>query len=141
MTEQYVNFVTKNSVQKALTLKEIIDATNSDVTSTTQRDAIKTNKWDSPIVKNELTYTTDGVVLRGTRIVIPASLQQRAIDIAHEKQLGIEKTKSLIHEKIWFPQVDNRIRDTIEHCVTCQAAGRMKLPEPQRMTEMPELPY
>ena len=43
MTEQYVNFVTRNSVPKALTLKEIIDATNSDVTLTTLRDAIKTN--------------------------------------------------------------------------------------------------
>ena len=84
MTEQYVNFVTRNSVPKALTLKEIIDATNSDVTLTTLRDAIKTNKWDSPAVKqfkavkNELTSTTDGVILRGTRIVIPSSLQQRA---------------------------------------------------------------
>ena len=146
MTEQYVNFVTRNSVPKALTLKEIIDATNSDVTLTTLRDAIKTNKWDSPVVKpfkavkNELTSTTDSVILRGTRIVIPSSLQQRAIDIAHETHLGIEKTKSLIREKIWFPQVDNRIRDTIEHCITCQAAGHMNPPEPLRMTEMPELP-
>ena len=147
ITEQYVNFVTRNSVPKALTLKEIIDATNSDVTLTTLRDAIKTNKWDSPVVKpfkavkNELTSTTDGVILRGTRIVIPSSLQQRAIDIAHETHLGIEKTKSLIREKIWFPQVDNRIRDTIEHCITCQAAGHMNPPEPLRMTEMPELPW
>ena len=55
--------------------------------------------------------------------------------------LGIEKTKSLIREKIWFPQVDNRIRDTIEHCITCQAAGHMNPPEPLGMTEMPELPW
>ena len=72
-------------------------------------------------MKNELTSTTDGVILRGTRIVIPSSLQQRAIDIAHETHLGIEKTKSLIREKIWFPQV--------------------KPPEPLRMTEIPELPW
>ena len=92
-------------------------------------------------VKNELTSTTDGVVLRGTRIVIPASLQQRAINIAHETHLEIEKTKSLIREKIWFPPVDNRIRDTMQNCITCQAAGRINPPEPLRMTEMPELPW
>ena len=142
MTEQYVNFVTKNSVPKALTLKEIIDATNSDVTFATLRDAVKTNKWNSPIVRpfkavnNELTSTTDGVVLRGTGIVIPSSLQQRAIDIAYEVHFGINKTKSLILEKIWLTQVD-----TIEHCITCQAAGRMNPPEPLRMTEMPELQW
>ena len=92
-------------------------------------------------VKNELTSTTDGVVLRGTRIVIPASLQQRAINIAHETHLEIEKTKSLIREKIWFPHVDNRIRDTMENCITCQAAGCINPPEPLPMTEKPELPW
>ena len=92
-------------------------------------------------VKDELTSTMDGVILRGTRIVIPAGLQQRAIDIAHETHLGIEKMKSLIREKIWFLQVDNRIRDTIEHCITCQAVGRINLPEQLRMTEMPGLPW
>lgn len=43
-------------------------------------------------VKSEITSTTNGVVLSSTRIVTPASLQQQAIDIAHETHLGIEKT-------------------------------------------------
>ena len=114
MTEQYINFITQNCVPKAMTLQEIINyATNADAALTALHDAIKTNKWDSPIVKpfkgvkNELTSTTHGVILRGTRVVIPAALQQRAIDIAHETHLGIEKTKSLIRENIWFPQIDN----------------------------------
>ena len=91
--------------------------------------------------KKELSSTTDGVILRGTRIVIPSSLQQRAIDIAHETHLGIEKTKSLTREKLWFPQVDNQIRDATEHCITCQAAGHVNPPESLHMTEMPELPW
>ena len=84
MTEQYINFVTQHSVPKAMTLKEILDATNADAALTELRDAIKTNKWDSPAVKpfkavkNELTNTTQCIILRGTRIVIPAVLQQRA---------------------------------------------------------------
>jgi hypothetical protein len=96
-----------------MTLQEIINATNADAALTALHDAIKTNKWDSTIVKpfkavkNELTSTTHGVMLRGTWNVIPAALQQRAIDIAHETHLGIEKTKSLIRENIWFPQIDN----------------------------------
>ena len=147
MAEQYVNFVTQHSIPKAMTLKEILDATNADPALMELRDAIKTNKWDSSAVKpfkavkNELTTTKQGVVLRGTRIVIPAVLQQRAIDIAHETHLGIEKTKSLIREKIWFPHIDSRVRDTIEQCITCQAVGKPNPPEPLRMTEMPELPW
>ena len=51
MTEQYINFVTEHSVPKPMTLKEILDATNGDAALTKLRDAIKTSKWDSPIVK------------------------------------------------------------------------------------------
>ncbi|CAB3979525.1 Retrovirus-related Pol poly from transposon [Paramuricea clavata] len=91
--------------------------------------------------KKELTSTTHGVILRGTRIVIPAALQQRAIDIAHETHLGIEKTKSLILENIWFPQTDNQVKKKIAKCTTCQAVGQANPPEPLRMTEMPQLPW
>ena len=129
MTEQYVNFVTEDSAPKAL--KEILDVTNVDAALT----AIKTNKWDSSsikphkAVKNELTTTTQGIILRGTRIVIPAVLQQRAIDIVHESHLEIQKTKLLICEKIWFPKFDGQVKDTIKECITCQAVGNRKPPE------------
>lgn len=81
MTEHYVNFVTQNSIPKAMTLKEIMDATNADAILIDLRDAIRANKWDSPLVrpykavKNELTITKEDIILRGTRIVIPNSLQ------------------------------------------------------------------
>ena len=147
MTEQYINFVAQHSVPKAMTLAEIIDATNSDAVLTQVKDAIRTNKWDSPAVKpfkpvkEELTTTSQGIVLRGTRIVIPAVLQQRTIDLAHQAHLGIDKTKSLIREKIWFPQIDNRVKSTIDHCLPCQAVGRPNPPEPITTTRMPKHPW
>ena len=147
MTEQYINFVAQHSVPKAMTLAEIIDATNSDAVLTQVKDAIRTNKWDSPAVKpfkpvkEELTTTSQGIVLRGTRIVIPAVLQQRTIDLAHQAHFGIDKTKSLIREKIWFPQIDNRVKSTIDHCLPCQAVGRPNPPEPITTTRMPKHPW
>jgi hypothetical protein len=41
MTEQYINFITLNSVPKTMTLQEIINATNSDAALTALHDAIK----------------------------------------------------------------------------------------------------
>ena len=117
MTQEYINFVAQNRMP--MTLAEIFDATNSDAVLTQVKDAIRTSKWDSPAVKHfkpvkeELTTTSQGIVLRGTRIVIPAVLQQRTIDLAHQTHLGIDKTKSLIREKIWFPQIDNRVKSTV----------------------------
>ena len=107
-TEQYINFITQNSIPKAMSLDEIIQATHADAALAELKDAIKINKWDSPavklfkLVKNELTTTTQGVILRGTRIVVPIALQHRAIKLAHETHLGIEKTKRLAREKICF---------------------------------------
>ena len=61
--------------------------------------------------------------------VIPTALQQRAIDLAHETHLEIEKTKSLIREKIWFSQIDNRVKDTIAKCTTCHVVGQANPPD------------
>ena len=147
MTEEYINFITSSSVPKAMTLEEIVTATNSDGTLKELQVAIKLNKWDSPVVKHfkaikdELTVTSQGIILRGNRIVIPQTLQQRAVDIAHETHLGIEKTKALICEKIWFPKIDNVMKDKIESCIVCQAVGRPKPPEPLAMTQMPKRPW
>ncbi len=87
MAEGYVNYITQNSVPKAMTLEEIQTATDADRTLKGLRAAIKLDNWHYDIVKpfkavkEELTVTTTGIILRGSRIVIPKTLQQRAIDI------------------------------------------------------------
>ena len=55
-------------------------------------------------MKEELSIS-HGLILRGTRTIVPTSLQQRAVDIAHEAHLGIQKTKALLREKLWFPRL------------------------------------
>ena len=105
---------------------------------------IRFNKWDSPAVKDykhvkdELSVSSHGLILRGNRIVVPHSLRLRSVDIAHESHLGIQKTKALLREKVWFPQIDNIVKNTIEKCVTCQAVASPNPPEPLAMTQMPK---
>ena len=147
LTEEYVNFKTSTSIPKTMTMDEIITATNSDRALQGLRAAIKIDKWDCDIVKpykqikDELTVTSQGIVLRGNRIVIPQSLQQRAIDIAHDTHLGLSKTKALLREKIWFPHIDQQVKKTLEGCISCQAVGRLPPPEPLGQTKMPKGPW
>ena len=62
----------------------------------------KRYSWDSDIVapfrkvKDELRVTSENIVLRGTRIVPPEALQQRASNIAHESHQGLSKIKALL---------------------------------------------
>ena len=107
LTEEYVNFISRYAVPKAMTLKEIKDATDTDRTLKAVRAAIRTNQWNVDLVqpfksiKDELTINSENVVLRGHRIVIPSALQQRAADLAHDSHQGLVKTKALLREKVW----------------------------------------
>jgi hypothetical protein len=80
MTEEYISFIVHNVVPRDMTLDEIIKATNSDSTLKGFRAAIRLKRRDSPVVqyfksiKDELTVMSQGVILRGTRIVIPQPL-------------------------------------------------------------------
>ena len=100
MAEEYVNFIEQHTVPRAMTLDEIATATKTDKTLTALETCLRTNTWptDFPLsfkhIKDELTVTANGILLRGHRIVIPRALQQRAIDIAHEAHLGLTKTKA-----------------------------------------------
>jgi hypothetical protein len=115
-------------------MDEIVVATNLDRSLQGLPAAIKINKWDCDIgkpykpIKDELTVTSQRLVLRGTRIVMPQSLQQRAIDIAHEKHLGLSKTKASMREKIWFPNIDQQVKKTLDGCILC--VGKSLPPEP-----------
>ena len=74
---------------------------------------------------DKFTVTPKGVILRGTRIVMPArTSQQRAIDLTHLSHLGVTETKALKGEKyIWFPGIDGMIKNTIAKCIPCQSVG------------------
>jgi hypothetical protein len=56
-------------------------------------------------MKEQLTCT-ETLLLKSDRIVVPAALQERIVDIAHEGHMGIVKTKALLREKVWFPCMD-----------------------------------
>ena len=79
--------------------------------------------------------------MRGSRIVIPSSLQNRAISIAHEGHQGLVKTKQLIREKIWFPGIDKTVKDMIGSCIACQANSNPNPPTPLKMNELPPEPW
>lgn len=51
----------------------------------------------------QLFVSGDGVILRQYHIVIPRSLRNKLVDVAHEGHLG-SQTKKLMRLKVWFDQ-------------------------------------
>ena len=61
--------------------------------------------------------------------------------LQHETHLGLTKTKALIRENIWFPNIDAMVKTTLDLCLTCQALGRPGPPAPITPTTMPDGPW
>ena len=130
-----------------MSMEQVIKASTDDREIKGLRAALKLNSWNMDIVKSfksvkdELTIGPNNIILRGTRIVLPASLRQRAIDIAHESHQGLSRTKALMREKVYFPHIDKLTKDTLDWCIPCQAVGQPAPPQPLQVLELPTGPW
>ena len=150
--EEFVAYVCNNAVPKAMTLEEIKEGYKEDDDMQVLIKVIENNKWHEMCndnayaglkkVKDEISVY-NGFVIRGYRIVIPVTLQHKAVDLAHIGHQGIVKTKGLLREKVWFPGIDKMVESKVKHCLTCQAATPGQKPhiEPLNMTPLPQKPW
>ncbi len=63
--------------------------------------------------------TSDGIIICVHRVIIPQSLQQNIIVLAHEGHQDIVKTKELLRSKVLFPGIDSMVAKTIQNCYSC----------------------
>ena len=89
-----MNYICYSAVPKAMTLEEVRQQTKQDDTLQEVMKAVRTGRWESPSLQNfkplydELVICQD-VLLRRTRLVLPASLCERAVDLAHGGHQGV----------------------------------------------------
>ena len=102
ISEEYVNFLTLESLPRAIELDEVREASMTDKTIQMVSQFTRTGRWylmknlvpDSEIsleeltairsIRDELTVHSDNILLRDQRIVLPRSLRSRAVQVAHE---------------------------------------------------------
>ena len=147
--ENYINMVVAQAIPKALTVKEVEAATANDKLLQTLKQWLTTDtKRPFPVglerfkhVRDDLSCTKGGIVLRGNRIVIPASLQTRVVDLAHGGHQGIVKTKALIRSRVWFAGIDAKVEHAVKVCAQCQVNTDKESYEPMRPSPMPPAPW
>ena len=54
----------------------------------------------------------DVIVSKGRRIVVPASLQQQALEQLHSNDMVIENMLLLVHESIYWLNIDDDVDNT-----------------------------
>ena len=61
----------------------------------------------------------DGLILKGTRIVIP-NMQHKAISkLLHEGHLGLNKCKLRAKESMYWPELNDQLEDLVLNCELC----------------------
>ena len=62
----------------------------------------------------------NGVVMKGDRIVIPATLRSEMLAQVHDSHLGIEKCRRRARDIIFWLQMNRKIDEMISKCDICQ---------------------
>ncbi len=79
----------------------------------------------------------DGMVFKGTRVVIPKVMRPEALKILHQAHQGIVKTKQLARDLLYWPGMNAEIEDVVAKCSTCQEHRSMQTKEPLLPTPIP----
>lgn len=147
--DAYINFVTTYVAPPAVTLQEVKDATAADETLQNLARVIINQRWHEvgkdvsqyQQIKQELSIS-NGVILRGTRIVVPEKVQSQMVMLAHSGHQGIVKTKRFLRDSVWFPGIDKKVEELVEGCVPCQATNHDPKPasESLQMSPLPQGP-
>ena len=80
--------------------------------------------------KEEL-CVVNGVLLKGTKVIIPSSMRREMVKLVHDGHLGIEKCKRRAREVMYWP-----------YCIcTCQHHRYQQRKEPLLSHSRPEGPW
>lgn len=87
---------------------------------------LRTGDWStspSPykLLRDEVTVV-GRLVMRGMHIVVPLSLRERVLELAHEGHQGIVKTKDRLRSKVWWPSMTAIVErhDSCYHHTSCE---------------------
>ena len=143
--EEFIRFVAETSTPAAMSVQGVEEESWIDPEISQLRECITTGEWDNAppqykAVRNELSILGK-LVLRGTRLLIPAKLRDRVIDLAHEGHQGLTKTKQRLRSKVWWAGIDRQVEAKCKTCHGCQLVGLPTPPEPLKHTEFPSQPW
>ena len=83
----------------------------------------------------------EGILFKGDRIIIPASLQGDMLRQIHQGHLGIEKCRLRARQILFWPNINRDIEKLISSCGACQRHRPSNTKEPLMSHEIPDRPW
>jgi len=83
----------------------------------------------------------DGIIFKGRQVIIPPSLREDILKQLHEGHLGIEKTRQLSRETVYWPNINRDIENMVKQCPACQELQPQQSKEPLITHDIPTYPW
>ena len=118
-----------NSPARSNKLQELQEATQADDELALLKQTIMSG-WPSTIKEippvlqpywtfcEELTIE-DGLILKGTRIVIPSKEQEAILNQIHDSHLGLKKGKLQAKQMVYWPGSNDQLENFVLNCQLC----------------------
>ncbi|CAG7818857.1 unnamed protein product [Allacma fusca] len=68
--------------------------------------------------RHEITVT-DGLVMKGIRLIIPQCMQSEILQKIHTGHLGITTCRARAKESVWWPGISTQIQQLVDKCFIC----------------------
>ena len=104
------------------------------------KDMLYANLMAYWLYRDELAVI-DGVILKGRHIIIPTNLRRQILEQLHTDHMGMEKTKLLAHESVYWLPINADIDNFIRKCPTCLHFQQMQLKEKIIHHDIPLCPW
>ena len=82
----------------------------------------------------------NGLLMRGSRIVIPPSLRRELLQKIHTGHQGITKCRGKARQAVWWPGISKEIEDMVKNCREC-CKYQIQHAQPMIPSRLPELPW
>ena len=83
----------------------------------------------------------EGLIYSSHAILIPPSLQKDTLKKLHQSHQGVEKTKHLARQSIFWPGMSAQIEDVVSNCSICLRHRNSNTKEPLHPHELPQRPW
>ena len=89
--------------------------------------------------REELTIE-DGIILKGTRIFIPAKKREAVLKFINEGDLGLKKWKLHAKEIVYWPGLHDQLEKLVLNCELCLKYSQFKCKQKPTMSLEQEIP-
>ena len=90
--------------------------------------------------KEELTVQ-DGLLYKGMKVIVPASMRPQMIARAHSSHLGPDACVRRARDVLFWPSMADQIKDQVQNCEVCNDFLARQQKEPLMTHKIPETPW